>query len=69
MLEKLLEGAAGAIRAAGTSTAANAENALYLVKLVYDFLFGVAGSDPTSWSVKVISNDHHDEEEIVLQPF
>eukprot|EP00057_Strongylocentrotus_purpuratus_P026068 XP_011680542.1 PREDICTED: neurobeachin-like protein 1 isoform X2 [Strongylocentrotus purpuratus] len=53
MLEKLLEGAAGAIRAAGTSTAANAENALYLVKLVYDFLFGVAGSDPTSWSVKL----------------
>nr|XP_054753108.1 neurobeachin-like protein 1 [Lytechinus pictus] len=53
MLEKLLEGAAGDIKMAGTPTASNAENALYLVKLVYDFLFGVAGSDPTSWSVKL----------------
>ncbi|XP_072180695.1 neurobeachin-like protein 1 [Diadema setosum] len=53
MLEKLLEGAAGDVRSSGPNNLSNSENALYVVKLVYDFLFGVSGLDAQSWSVKL----------------
>lgn len=53
MLEKMLDGAASDIKNASTENVSHAENALWLIKLVHDFLFSETGNNNDAWSDKV----------------
>ena len=53
MLEKMLDGAANDIKNATSETIGHSENALWLMKLVHDFLFSETGNDNDAWSDKV----------------
>ncbi len=55
MLEKMLDGAANDIKNATSETIGHSENALWLMKLVHDFLFSETGNDNDAWSDKVWS--------------
>ena len=52
LLEKMLDGAASDIKSSSDNVA-HAENALWLMKLVHDFLFTDTGNDSDAWSDKV----------------
>lgn len=53
MLEKMLDGCANDIKNATVENVAYSENALWLMKLVHEFLFTETGQETEAWSDKV----------------